>query len=130
MTEAGGKPNIRFIVSNITSTNPKDLYETTYCKRGMDEQYIREFKEAVSGDRLSCHSFNANRMRIFLHAAAYILMHSIRKNGLKGTSLEKATLLEIRGRILLTAVNISLPATIMQLSQKTREMACTYGRET
>ena len=93
----------------------------------MDEQYIREFKEAVSGDRLSCHSFNANRMRIFLHVAAYILMHSIRENGLKGTSLEKATLLEIRGRILLTAVNIPLPATIMQLSQKKRETACTYN---
>ena len=45
-------------------------------------------------------------------------MHSIRENDLKGTSLEKATLLEIRGRILLTAVNIPLPATIMQLSQK------------
>lgn len=34
----------------------------TNCKRGMDEQYIREFKEALSGDQLSCHSFNANRM--------------------------------------------------------------------
>ena len=53
MTEADGKPNIRFIVSNIRSTNPEDLYETTYCKRGMDEQYIGEFKEAVSGNRLS-----------------------------------------------------------------------------
>lgn len=108
ITEAGGKPNIRFIVSNIRSTSPKGLYETTYCKRGMDELYIREFKEAVNGDRLSCHSFNANRMRIFLHAAAYILMHSIRENGLKGTALEKATLLEIRGKILLTAVNLRI----------------------
>ena len=74
----------------------------------MDEQYIHEFKEAVNGDRLSCHSFNANRMRIFLHAAVYILMHSIRENGLKGTALEKATLLEIRGKILLTAVNLRI----------------------
>lgn len=39
-------------------------------------KYIREFKEAVKGDRLSCHFSNANRLRIFLHAA-YILMHSI-----------------------------------------------------
>lgn len=87
---------------------PQDLYETTYCGRGKDELYIREFKEAVNGDRLSCHSFNANRLRIFLHAASYILMHSIREQGLEGTALEKSTLLEIREKVLLTAVNIRI----------------------
>lgn len=106
MTEAGGNPNIRFIVSNIWNSTPQGLYETTYCGRGKDELYIREFKEAVNGDRLSCHSFNANRLRIFLHAAAYILMHSIREHGLKGTAIEKSTLLEIREKVLLTAVSI------------------------
>lgn len=106
MTEAGGNPNIRFIVSNIWNSTPQGLYETTYCGRGKDELYIREFKEAVNGDRLSCHSFNANRLRIFLHAAAYILMHSIREYGLKGTAIEKSTLLEIREKVLLTAVSI------------------------
>lgn len=108
MTAAGGNPNIRFIVSNIRNSDPQGLYETTYCGRGKDELYIREFKEAVNGDRLSCHSFNANRLRIFLHAAAYIIMHSIREHGLKGTILEKSTLLEIREKLLLTAVSIRI----------------------
>ena len=108
MTAAGGNPNIRFVVSNIRNTEPQGLYEITYCGRGKDELYIREFKEAVNGDRLSCHSFNANRMRIFLHAAAYILMHSIREQGLEGTALEKSTLLEIREKVLLTAVSIKI----------------------
>ena len=106
MTRMGGQPNIRFIVSNIRSVDARGLYETTYCQRGRDELYIRQFKEGVNGDRLSCHSFNANRLRIFLHGMAYNLMLSLRERALKGTGLEKATLLTIRERILLTAVAV------------------------
>ena len=106
MTKMGGLPNIRFIVSNIRSVEARPLYETTYCQRGRDELYIRQFKEGVKGDRLSCHTFNANRLRIFLHGMAYNLMLSLRERAFKGTSLERATLLTIRERILLTAVNV------------------------
>jgi hypothetical protein len=108
MTELGKEPNIRFIVSNLRTIDKEGLYETTYCGRGRDELYIRQFKEGVSGDRLSCHTFNANRLRIFLHAAAYILMHSLRERALKSTSLERCTILEIRERLLLVAVAIRL----------------------
>lgn len=101
---AKGEQNVRFIVSNIRSVDDSGLYETTYCGRGKDELYIRQFKEAVNGDRLSCHTFNANRLRIFIHAAAYILLHSIRERALRGTELENANLLTIRERLLLTAV--------------------------
>lgn len=106
MTKMGGQPNIRFIVSNIRSVDASGLYETTYCQRGKDELYIRQFKEGVNGDRLSCHSFNANRLRIFLHGMAYNLMLSFRERALKGTELENATLLTIREKILLTAVSV------------------------
>ena len=106
MTKMGGQPNIRFIVSNIRSVDAQGLYETTYCQRGKDELYIRMFKEGVNGDRLSCHSFNANRFRIFLHGMAYNLMLSLRDRALKGTSLQKANLITVRERILLTAVSI------------------------
>ena len=111
MTKMGGQPNIRFIVSNIRSTDARALYETTYCQRGKDELYIRHFKEGVKGDRLSCHSFNANRLRIFLHGMAYNLMLSFRNRALKGTELENAELLTIRERILLTAVSIKVRKT-------------------
>ena len=104
MTEKGGQPNIRFIVSNIRNVEARPLYETTYCQRGKDELYIRQFKEGVKGERLSCHTFNANRMRIFLHGMAYNLMLSLRDRALKDTALEKATLLTIRERILLTCL--------------------------
>jgi hypothetical protein len=108
MTEKGGQPNIRFIVSNIRSVEAHPLYETTYCQRGRDELYIRQFKEGVKGERLSCHTFNANRMRIFLHGMAYNLMLSLRDRAFKDTALEKATLLTIRERILLTAVSVKV----------------------
>ena len=111
MTKMGGQPNIRFIVSNIRSVDARGLYETTYCQRGKDELYIRHFKEGVNGDRLSCHSFNANRMRIFLHGMAYNLILSFRDRALKGTELEDAEILTIRERILLTAVSIKVRKT-------------------
>lgn len=77
--------NVRFVFFNIRSVGKQDLYEKTYCGRGCDELFIRQFKEGVRGNRLSCHTFKANRLCIFIHAAAYILMHSIRERGLKGT---------------------------------------------
>ena len=101
-----GELNIRYIVTNIYNMTDASLYERMYCNRGKDELYIKEFKEAVNGDRMSCHSFKANKLRIFIHAAAYVLMHSIRERALFGTKLEKATLLTIRERLLLTAVCI------------------------
>ena len=82
------------------------LYEETYCGRGRDELFIRQFKEGVKGDRLSCHTFKANRLRIFIHAAAYVLMHSMRERALRGTSLERASILTIREKLLLCAVSV------------------------
>lgn len=116
ITNSGGL-NTRYIVTNFNVRTdvyglpwsaPMYLYEKRYCARGKDELYIREFKEAVNGDRLSCHAFKANSLRTFMHAAAYVLMHSLRERAFEGTSLEKATLLTIRERILLTAVCVKV----------------------
>ena len=107
ITETGGL-NIRFVVTNVSNKRIDGIYEKLYCQRGKDELYIRQFKEAVNGDRLSCHSFNANRLRIFIHAAAYILLHSLRMRALKNTSLERASLLTIREKLLLFTVNIKV----------------------
>jgi len=86
----------------------QDLYEKTYCGRGRDELFIRQFKEGVNGDRLSCHTFKANRLRIFIYAAAYILMRSIRERALRGTRLEKASIITIREKLLLYAVAVRI----------------------
>ena len=105
---AKGELNVRFIMTNIRNTTKQDLYERCYCGRGCDELFIRQFKEGVNGDRLSCHTFLANRLRIFLYAAAYILMLSVREKALRGTRLEKASILSIREKLMLYAVSIRI----------------------
>ena len=62
----------------------------------------------VRGDRLSCHTFLANRLRIFLYAAAYILMLSVREKALRGTRLKKVSILSIREKLMLYAVSIRI----------------------
>ena len=99
--------NVRYIVTNLNG-EPQYLYEKMYCGRGNDELYIREFKEAVNGDRLSCHSFNANRLRIFMHAAAYMVMHRLRMDAMKGTDCKKSALKTIRDKVLHCAVSVRI----------------------
>lgn len=97
--------NVRFIVTNIRGFDtPSLLYEKTYCGRGRDELFIKEYKLYLKSDRMSCNSFKANQFRLYLHAAAYLLFTSIRENALKGTSMEHASIQTIRERILLSAV--------------------------
>jgi len=44
----------------------------------MAEQYIKEWKGALKGTRLSCRSFDANAVRLQLHALAYNLGNFLR----------------------------------------------------
>jgi hypothetical protein len=70
-------PNLRFVVTSRRDP-PAALY-TFYTQRGGDaEGPIKDFKDACFGDRLSCHRFLANQCRLFLHAAAYTLLHALR----------------------------------------------------
>jgi Transposase DDE domain group 1 len=96
-------PNTRFVVTSHTET-PLAVYDT-YVDRGQAENYIKDFKNALEADRLSDHRFWANQCRLFLHAAAYWLMGTLR-TWLAGT--EAATfqfdtlrlrLLKIAGRV-------------------------------
>ncbi|MDX6381281.1 MAG: hypothetical protein QOI57_2305, partial [Rubrobacteraceae bacterium] len=64
--------NTRFVVTN-RSEAPLALYES-YAERGETENRIKDYKNALSADRLSCCKFWANQFRLFLHAAAYWLL--------------------------------------------------------
>lgn len=79
---------------------------------------IKDHKTYTKSDRTSCHRFEANQLRLFLHSAAYVLLHYLRTQVLKGTELSKATfetlrlkILKIGGRIveLKTKIKIHLP---------------------
>jgi hypothetical protein len=79
--------NRRFVVTNMKG-NPRELYDF-YALRGECENRIKELKNDLKADRLSCHRFRANQFRLLLHAAAYVLMHAF-QGYLKGTELENA----------------------------------------
>jgi hypothetical protein len=95
-----GKPNVRFISTEMQDAKSKILYENIYCARGNDELCIKEHKTYTKSDRTSCHRFLANQFRLFLHSAAYVLLHSLRSNMLQGTSMAGATFESIRLKLL------------------------------
>jgi hypothetical protein len=69
-------PNTRFVVTTRRAA-PVTLYDW-YVDRGEAENWVKEFKNALAGDRLSDHRFWANAFRLLLHAAAYWLLHTVR----------------------------------------------------
>jgi hypothetical protein len=93
----GKGPNTRFVVTDHTAP-PLAVYDT-YVDRGQAENYIKDFKNALLGDRLSDHRFWANQFRLLLHAAAYWLLGTLR-GWLATTELATAQMDTIRLRLL------------------------------
>lgn len=96
-------PNTRFVVTSHSEL-PLAVYDT-YVDRGQAENYIKDFKNALAADRLSDHRFWANQCRLFLHAAAYWLLGTLR-TWLAGTEAAvfqfdtlRLRLLKIAGRV-------------------------------
>jgi len=71
--------NPRFVVTTLSDFPPRLIYDAAYCPRGQAENFIKDLKNALSADRLSCHRFVANAFRLFLHAVAYRLMFALRQ---------------------------------------------------
>jgi hypothetical protein len=46
--------DIRFVVTNLTGTSPRILYESLYCARGQAENWIKFHKAQLASDRTSC----------------------------------------------------------------------------
>jgi hypothetical protein len=90
-------PNIRFVVTNRTE-DPESLYDA-FVDRGQTENWIKDLKLACFADRLSCHRFLANQVRLLLHAAAYTLLHRLR-TWLVAAGGERLTLETLRLRLL------------------------------
>lgn len=98
--------NIRYIVTSFKHPNSRFLYEHLYCGRGTMELYIKEMKNYLSADRTSCTKFSANHFRLFLHAAAYVLLHGMKQEVFKGTTLHNVSILTLQQKILSGAVHV------------------------
>jgi len=90
--------NVRFVVTNRHGTAQAifDWYE----QRGQAENFIKDLKNEVAADRLSCSAYRANAFRLQLHALAYNLLVLFRRLVLRGTALASATIGTIRLRLL------------------------------
>ena len=70
------------------------------------ELRIKEHKRYLKSDRTSCHKFEANQLRLFLHSVAYILMHTLQKEVLKDTQFVNATMKTIQLKLLKVAAYV------------------------
>lgn len=101
-----GQVDTRFIVSSFENTSAKYLYDGVYCGRGNAELYIKDHKTGLKSDRTSCNKATANQFRLFLHSAAYQIMHELRHRVLKGSELASAQFDTIRLRLLKVAAQV------------------------
>ena len=69
-------PRVGFLVTNLT--RPAERVSKFYNGRGTAEQWIREGKQALRWNRLSCRAFRDNAVRLQLFALAYNLANFLR----------------------------------------------------
>jgi len=106
--------DVRFIVTSFQAAGAKSLYETAYCGRGKMELMIKDHKTALKSDRTSCHRKEANQFRLFLHSAAYVLMHALRANLLKGSELARAQFDTLRLKLLKIGARLEAGRTFLR----------------
>jgi hypothetical protein len=96
-----GKENPRYVVTSlpVSRSRPRALYEQLYCARGEMENRIKE-QMLLFADRMSAETMRANQLRLYLSAAAYVLIEELRRIGLKGTEMAQAQVNTIRLRLL------------------------------
>ena len=66
------------VVVTTRTDDPGTLYDF-YVDRGEAEHWIKDDTRACVADRLSCHRSWADQFRLFLHAAAYWLLDTLRR---------------------------------------------------
>jgi hypothetical protein len=89
-------PRVGFIVTNLRSSSKNIV--GFYNQRGTCEQWIKEGKGAIKWTRLSCRSFNANAVRLQLHALAYNLGNFLRTLAIP-EAIEKWSLTSLREKL-------------------------------
>ena len=97
-----GKANPRFVVTSLTAAQwpAAPLYETLYCARGDMENRIKEQQLGLFADRTSTATMRANQLRLWIASVAYVLLHELRRVGLRGTALARAQVTTIRLKLL------------------------------
>lgn len=98
--------DLRYIVTDMYEYRTQRLYELGYCGRGKMELYIKDHKTYLHSDRTSCHRWQANQLRLFLHSAAYVLIHTLQKTIFVGTQYYNSTMDTIQKKIIKVAASV------------------------
>lgn len=113
-----GSANPRFIVTNVHPAYgaPRFLYETVYCQRGEMENRLKECQGDLFADRTPTPTMRANQLRLWLSSLAYVLMCAVRRIGLVGTKLERATCGTIRLVLLKLGTRVTISVRRVKLA--------------
>ena len=93
--------NPRFVVTSLRRPRiaARALYEDLYCARGEAENRIGEQFEMFA-DRASSATLQANQLRLWFSAMAYVLVDTLRRVGLRHTQFADAAVATIRLKLL------------------------------
>ena len=113
--EKGANP--RFVVTSLSPERlgARALYEDFYCARGDMENRIKEQQLGLFADRTSAATMRANQLRLYLSSAAYMLMHALRRLGLKQTPLARAQCQTIRLKLLKIGAQVRLRSDVLHV---------------
>jgi hypothetical protein len=113
-----GGANPRFVVTNVHAAfgSPRFLYETVYCQRGEMENRLKECQGDLFADRTPTPTMRANQLRLWLSSLAYVLMCAVRRIGLAGTELERATCGTIRLVLLKLGARVTISVRRVKLA--------------
>ena len=102
--------NPRFVVTTLSTEDwdARSLYEDLYCARGDMENRIKEQQMALFADRTSTHEMRSNQLRLYFSSFAYVLMQTLRRLGLSGTSMARAQCDTIRLKLFKIGAHIRL----------------------
>ena len=102
--------NPRFVVTTLpkSEAGARALYEDLYCARGNMENRIKEQQMGLFSDRTSSHTLRANQLRLWFSSIAYVLMHELRRIGLRKTAFENAQAWTIREKLFKVGAVVTL----------------------
>ena len=100
------KDNPRYVVTNMRGS-AQHIYENVYCQRGDFENRLKELKNDLSMDRMSCTSFLANQLRALMVTAAFALFQEIRRSSI---TLARATVSRLRIEVIKLAARVTTSA--------------------
>ncbi len=90
----------RVVVTDFEQARATGLDRPMDGARGQAENASQDHNRSWKSDRTACHRFEAKQCRLFLHAAAYVFLDTLRREGFQTTPWASATMATIQLRVL------------------------------